>query len=225
MSLRERLQRGVRTCAAVLLFPFRYQPASPWYPAVIYGAMALALVVWNVLGEATPGWAWVMLPGFGLVIWTLLEYVLHSRFFHDPPRGFRWMSVSHGSHHDVPDDPKRVVAHLSFSFPFSIVLFGVLSVGLWNPAWAGLVLTGTIAGYLSYEPIHYSIHQVPAVRRLLRPLASHHLHHHYADPSRCFGVTSPIWDWVFRTGRRHRVVVSHAVEPSVSTRPGDGIVG
>jgi sterol desaturase/sphingolipid hydroxylase (fatty acid hydroxylase superfamily) len=63
-------------------------------------------------------------------------------------------------------------------------------------------MAGVIVGYLSYEVIHYAIHRVPWARRLLRPLASHHLHHHYADPSRCFGVSSPLWDWVFRTGRR-----------------------
>jgi hypothetical protein len=50
--------------------------------------------------------------------------------------------------------------------------------------------------------IHYSIHQVALVRRLLRPLASHHLHHHFADSSRCFGVSTPLWDWILRTGRR-----------------------
>jgi sterol desaturase/sphingolipid hydroxylase (fatty acid hydroxylase superfamily) len=67
------------------------------------------------------------------------------------------------------------------------------------------VLVGLIVGYLSYEVIHFAIHCFPSVRRFVRPLASHHLHHHYADPSRCYGVTSPLWDWIFRTGRRPRM--------------------
>jgi sterol desaturase/sphingolipid hydroxylase (fatty acid hydroxylase superfamily) len=65
-------------------------------------------------------------------------------------------------------------------------------------------MVGLIVGYLSYEFIHYGIHQMPWLRRLVKPLASHHLHHHYADDTRCFGVTSPLWDIVFRTGRRRR---------------------
>jgi sterol desaturase/sphingolipid hydroxylase (fatty acid hydroxylase superfamily) len=208
-----------------LLHPFHHQPRSPLLPAVIYGTVAVAFILWNLLGEPPPGWAWVVLPAAGLFAWTLVEYGLHSRFFHEPPRGFHWMSVSHISHHDAPDDPNRIVAHMSFTLPFALGLFAILSLVLWSPQRAGLMLVGVIVGYLSYEVIHYSIHQVPRFRRLLKPLASHHLHHHYADPSRCFGVTSPLWDWVFRTGRRHRVIVTPVAEPGVSTRPGDAVIG
>jgi sterol desaturase/sphingolipid hydroxylase (fatty acid hydroxylase superfamily) len=225
MNLRQRLPACARACGAAALSPLIHQPSSPWLPVAFYGPVAAACLLGNLLGEPPPAWAWVVLPLAGFLLWTLLEYVLHSRFFHDPPRGFRWMSLSHGSHHEAPDDPNRIVAHLSFSFPLAVLLFAVLSLVLWSPQWAALVEVGLIAGYLSYEVIHYSIHRVPAVRRLLRPLASHHLHHHYADPSRCFGVTSPLWDWVFRTGRRHRVVVTDVVEPDVSSRPGDAVVG
>jgi sterol desaturase/sphingolipid hydroxylase (fatty acid hydroxylase superfamily) len=225
MSLRGRLLAPARACGAAVLRPFIHQPSSPWLPVGFYGAMALAFVLWNLWAEPPPGWAWVALPAAGVLGWSLLEYLLHSRFFHDPPRGLGWMSLSHGSHHDEPDDPNRIVARLSFSLPLAVILFGGLSLILWSPQWAGLVMVGLVIGYLSYEGIHYSIHRVPAVRRLLRPLASHHLHHHYADSSRCFGVTSPLWDWVFRTGRRHRVLVVPDVEPQASARPGDAIAG
>ena len=60
---------------------------------------------------------------------------------------------------------------------------------------------------------------------LAAAVASHHLHHHSADPSRCFGVTSPLWDWVFHTRRRHRIVVTREAKPGVSSRPGDAVVG
>ena len=121
--------------------------------------------------------------------------------------------------------PAAMVARLAFSLPIAVFLFAVLSLLLWSPQKAALVMVGLIVGYLSYEVIHYSIHRVPMVRRLVRPLASHHLHHHYADSTRCYGVTSPLWDWVFRTGRRHRVLVSHPAEPVVSPRPGDAVIG
>jgi sterol desaturase/sphingolipid hydroxylase (fatty acid hydroxylase superfamily) len=32
----------------------------------------------------------------------------------------------------------------------------------------------------------------------------HHLFHHYRDESVNFGVSSPVWDYVFRTVRRLR---------------------
>jgi sterol desaturase/sphingolipid hydroxylase (fatty acid hydroxylase superfamily) len=225
MSLRRRLLAGARACGAAALRPFVHQPSSPLLPAAVYGTMAAGFVAWNLIAEGPPAWAWVVLPAAGVFLWTLIEYGLHSQFFHDPPAGFRWVSVSHGSHHEKPDDPKRIVAHMTFTFPLALILFPLLSLVLWSPPWAGLVMVGLIAGYLSYEVIHFAIHQWPWARRLMKPLASHHLHHHYADPTRCFGVTSPLWDWVFRTRRRHRVIVTPVPEPGVSSSPGDAVVG
>jgi sterol desaturase/sphingolipid hydroxylase (fatty acid hydroxylase superfamily) len=225
MSLRRRLWAGARAFGAVALRPFIHQPSSPLLPSAVYGPLAAAAIAWNLLDEPSPAWAWVVLPLTGVLLWTLIEYALHSRFFHDPPARLGWMSVSHGSHHDEPDDPDRIVARLSFSFPIAAFLFPLFSLILWDARWGALVMVGLIVGYLAYEVIHFSIHRVPTVRRLLKPLASHHLHHHYADPTRCFGVTTRLWDWVFRTGRRHRVVVTPVPEPGVSGRPGDAVVG
>jgi len=224
MTLRQRLLAPARACGAAALKPFVSQPSGPWLPVGVYGTVALACVLGNLLGERPPAWVWVVLPATGFLLWTLIEYVLHSRFFHDPPRHFGWLGLSHCNHHEAPDDPNRIVARLSFSFPVAVILFAVVSVVLWSVGWAALVFVGLVVGYLSYEVIHDSIHRVPAVRRLLRPLASHHLHHHYADPSRCFGVTSPLWDWVFRTGRRSRAAASptaaaESARPAAPTLP------
>jgi sterol desaturase/sphingolipid hydroxylase (fatty acid hydroxylase superfamily) len=225
VNLHRRLLAGARACGAVALARFTRQPSSPWLPIAIYGTAAAGFVLWNLLTEPPAAWVWIVLPTSGLFLWTLVEYLLHSQMFHDAPPLFRWVAASHGNHHDEPNDPNRIVARLTFSLPAAAILFGALSLVLWSPRWAGLVVVGLVAGYLAYEVIHFSIHRVPWVRRLLRPLASHHLHHHYADPSRCFGVTSPLWDWVFRTGRRHRVIVTDIVEPEVSSRPGDAVIG
>jgi sterol desaturase/sphingolipid hydroxylase (fatty acid hydroxylase superfamily) len=187
--------------------------------------MAVGFIAWNALGEHPSAWLWVVLPLAGVLLWSLLEYALHSQLFHDPPPRLRWIGVSHGNHHDAPNDPEQVVARLSFSFPVTAAVYALLSLGLWSAPRAGLVMVGLVVGYLSYEWLHFAIHQMPRVRRLVKPLASHHLHHHYADPSRCFGVTSPLWDWVFRTGRRHRVVVTRVAEPAVSSNPRDAVIG
>ena len=224
MSLRQLVSACARACGAVVLSPIVRQPSSPWLPIAVYGPLAVGCLLGNLRAEP-PAWTWVVLPAGGFLLWTLVEYVLHSRFFHEPPRGFRWVSLSHGNHHDAPDDPGRIVARLSFSLPLAVALFAVLNLVLWSASLAALVFAGLVVGYLSYEVIHFSIHRVALVRRLVRPLASHHLHHHYADASRCFGVTTPLWDWVFRTGRRHRVIVTPVAEPGVSTRPGDAVIG
>lgn len=218
MSVRQQLLDRARAAGAGLLGPFVYQPPNPWFPIGFYGSVALAFVLWNLLVEAPPAWAWAALPPAGFLLWTLLEYVLHSRFFHEraPSQRLLWLRASHGSHHEDPDDPNRIVARLSFSLPVALFLFTALGLALRSAGLAGLVMVGLIVGYLSYEVIHFAIHRVPWARRVLRPLVSHHLHHHHADPSRCFGVTTPLWDWVFRTGRRSR---THAAAADRSGSP------
>jgi sterol desaturase/sphingolipid hydroxylase (fatty acid hydroxylase superfamily) len=200
--MRVHLRVLARACGRAVLGQLTRHPPNPWWPIALYGPVGLACLLVNLLGELPPVWAWVVLPASGLLLWTLIEYALHSRLLHDPPARLRWVSVSHLDHHDAPDDPAQVVTRLSFSLPLAVVIFVGLSLGFWSLGRAGLVFLGLLVGYLGYEVIHYSIHQVAAVRRLMRPLASHHLHHHYADASRCFGVSTRLWDFVFRTGRR-----------------------
>jgi sterol desaturase/sphingolipid hydroxylase (fatty acid hydroxylase superfamily) len=56
-------------------------------------------------------------------------------------------------------------------------------------------------GYLAYDMLHYAIHRGVMKSRIGAYLRKHHLQHHYAVPERNFGVSSPLWDFVFRTTR------------------------
>jgi sterol desaturase/sphingolipid hydroxylase (fatty acid hydroxylase superfamily) len=193
--------------AGATLFRFVFcQPASPWPPVCVFVPIVVASFVWNLLDGNTPAWMFAALPAAGYLLWTLLEYLLHSEIFHRAglPGFLRSLAEGHLSHHDDPPNPGLIVARLSFSVPIAAVLFGLFSLALWSARLAALLASGVILGYLSYEIVHFAIHRSPRMRRLVKPLASHHLHHHYADPSRCFGVSVPLWDWVFRTGRRTR---------------------
>ena len=204
MRVPGRLVSSARAAGSMLARFFVCQPASPWPPVFVFAPLVLASVVWNLLDGSTPLWAWVGLPALGYLLWTLLEYVLHLGVFHRPrvPARLQSLADGHLDHHDDPTNPGLIVARLSFSVPVAIVFFGLFSLALQSARLAALLTSGMIVGYLSYEVVHFAIHRSAWVRRYLKPLASHHLHHHYADPSRCFGVSVPLWDWVFRTGRR-----------------------
>jgi sterol desaturase/sphingolipid hydroxylase (fatty acid hydroxylase superfamily) len=181
------------------------QPSGPWTPAAFYLPIAAACILWNVLtGTAT--WTLIVLPLAGVLLWTFLEYVLHSVPFHRPvgPIQFKSMRESHGSHHEEPTDPERIVAQLTFSVPVALLVYGLLCLGFWGVRLPALVMVGVMVGYLSYEGIHYRIHLGWKSRWLPRALVRHHLYHHHKDSTRCFGVTSPVWDWVFHTTRRPR---------------------
>jgi sterol desaturase/sphingolipid hydroxylase (fatty acid hydroxylase superfamily) len=60
-------------------------------------------------------------------------------------------------------------------------------------------LAGFIHGYLVYDLLHYFIHRGRVPTRLGRFLRHYHMQHHYSAPDRHFGVSSPLWDVVFRT--------------------------
>src|SRR6266851_2141572 len=122
------------------------QPASPWFPTLFYTPIAVAAVLWNVLAGSAV-WMLFALPIAGLLLWTLLEYVIHSIGFHWPTRSPRWLAaqVSHGSHHEEPTDPMRIVAQLTTSLPVALLVFAVLSVAFWDMKPAALVMVGVMA--------------------------------------------------------------------------------
>lgn len=137
----------------------------------------------------------------GLLVWTLSEYVLHRWVFHwfeDTPRGRRIHFLLHGVHHDYPNDKDRLVMPLLTSIPLG-VLFAAAFIGsagwrLGEPLFAGFTL-----GYLLYDGTHYAVHHFKQTTRLGRFIKRHHMLHHHMDHDGGFGVSSPLWDYVFRT--------------------------
>ena len=82
------------------------------------------------------------------------------------------------------------------------VLWGLLALATGSWQRAALIEAGTILGYLLYEALHVRIHSAAAGGAILRALRKHHFYHHFADDTRCFGVTSGVWDRIFGTAPR-----------------------
>jgi cyclopropane-fatty-acyl-phospholipid synthase len=125
----------------------------------------------------------------GLLAWTMIEYLLHRLAFH----GF----APHYQHHADPTDPVWIVAPLWLSLSASAVLFAAFSLAARSWSGGATIIAGVIAGYMAYEAIHLRIHSPAAGGALLRTLRKHHYYHHFANDQVCYGVTSPLWDWVF----------------------------
>jgi sterol desaturase/sphingolipid hydroxylase (fatty acid hydroxylase superfamily) len=60
-------------------------------------------------------------------------------------------------------------------------------------------MAGFWAGYAYYETVHYRIHFTAGEGWLLRRQRRAHFRHHFTNATRNFGVTTPLWDWVFQT--------------------------
>jgi sterol desaturase/sphingolipid hydroxylase (fatty acid hydroxylase superfamily) len=136
----------------------------------------------------------------GLLVWTLVEYLAHRVSFHHAPTTTRQVAygyVVHGVHHAYPDDSRRWVLPLTVTVPIAAALVGLAWLATGPAALSGLA--GFIHGYLAYDLLHYFIHRGHMPTRLGRYLRQYHLQHHYSAPDRHFGVSSPLWDVVFRT--------------------------
>ena len=136
----------------------------------------------------------------GIFLWTLLEYVMHRFAFHSNPKsdiGKKIDFLMHGVHHAYPRDGTRLVMPLIVSAPLAVIfyfLFKAVFGKYYLITFAGLVL-----GYVCYDSIHYATHHFPMKKGLGKWLKEYHLKHHYVDSTTAYGVSNPLWDYVFGT--------------------------
>ena len=164
------------------------------YPLVITGLAAAGIVRKDWLG---PGrWLTAVLVGF--IIWTLAEYVLHRSVLHTKT----YFAPMHGEHHASP---------LSFiGTPFwvsVVVLLACVFLPVWR--WTGFAVAngltvGVMVGYWWYGIVHHFIHHHAGSKNsaYFNELRAWHMRHHYSPRRGNFGVTTSLWDRVFRTAIR-----------------------
>jgi len=84
----------------------------------------------------------------------------------------------------------------------SAVLYGLIYMVSRNLVSAAALLTGIWSGFLYYEAVHYRVHFSLSPSGLIARQRRSHFYHHFTNNKRCFGVTSPLWDYVFGTNFR-----------------------
>lgn len=138
---------------------------------------------------------------FGLFFWTFLEYVLHRFAFHFNAK-VKWSKfivfVFHGIHHDDPNDKQRLVFPPVPAAFIGVVVYSLLQTVLQRPYIYPFFL-GVIIGYLIYDYTHYATHHFKMNSRIGTLIKRNHMRHHYVAPNKNFGVSSPLWDYIFRT--------------------------
>jgi sterol desaturase/sphingolipid hydroxylase (fatty acid hydroxylase superfamily) len=173
-------------------------PATPilvWGPIVVW-------LIWRSF--AVHGLSVTAVLGFamlGLTTWSLAEYLLHRYLFHMRPAGpfrARLQFMIHGLHHDDPEDPTRLVLPPVPTCLGAVVFFTAFRA-LLGPARAEPVFAFFAVGYLVYDYIHFASHRFVPWTRVGRALKRNHMLHHYSMPHSHWGVSSPLWDYVFGT--------------------------
>lgn len=146
---------------------------------------------------------WVSVGWFlgGIMAWTFTEYVLHRFVFHWMPPG-KWGArihfIIHGVHHDYPNDRLRLVMPPVVSIPLAVLFFSLYRLLLGVPA-VYPFFAGFLLGYLCYDMTHYAVHHLNWKHPLWQRIKQHHMLHHFQQPDKGFGVSSPLWDFVFKT--------------------------
>lgn len=175
----------------------RVHPVTPfvfWLPVLAYAG-------YHGFQQGVSVGLFVGLLLFGVLVWTFTEYTLHRWLFHyigPRPWQRRLYFVVHGVHHDFPQDSGRLVMPLGVSIPLGalfFVLFRALAGGVYvDPLFVGFAL-----GYLAYDGTHYATHHFRMSWGWGRWIKRYHMIHHHTGVDARYGVSSPLWDWVFGT--------------------------
>lgn len=169
-------------------------------PLTLFTVISTGLMIYGFQYEHITAWNAPLLFIAGLLVFTLIEYIMHRFVFHLHPKTERQEKFAytvHGVHHDYPKDKDR----LAMPPPLSLILSAAFYL-LFELIIGELVygfLPGFLMGYAAYLWVHYMVHAFKPPRNFFKILWVHHGIHHYKDPENAFGVSSPFWDVIFRT--------------------------
>ncbi len=147
---------------------------------------------------------WISITGHfmaGGFIWTFAEYTLHRFVFHYKPKskfGEQVHFMFHGVHHAYPNDSLRLVMVPPVSIPLAVVFYLMFYFAA-GEILAAPLFAGFTAGYLVYDMTHYAVHHANFKNKWFQQAKKHHMVHHYKDPDHGYGVSSKLWDLVFRS--------------------------
>lgn len=158
---------------------------APW--PFYFDFVAFPLLAIGLLAGFCRSWQFVGLTGLGFLLFTFAEYwihrvALHQFFYHG----------RHERHHTHPDE------YVAFPIWYSPLIFAGLFVLMPLPIFAGFVV-----GFVWFIYWHHILHHfdLSAWPQTIQRYAIWHLSHHRLDNCN-YGITVPIWDFLFGTYRK-----------------------
>ncbi len=151
----------------------------------------------------TTQYAWFVGVGLffaGFLAFTLVEYLMHKYFFHmepNTPVKDKLQYSVHGVHHDYPKDKDRLAMPPFVSAAYAAIIYLVFNLIMGDLSL--YFVPGFLFGYAAYLGVHYIVHAYQPPKNLFKVLWVNHAIHHYKDPDVAFGVSTPLWDYVFGT--------------------------
>lgn len=169
-------------------------------PLIVFFFYAAALLGWSVYTTQLSVALTSTVFFLGWLVFSWVEYNVHRFVFHlvgNTPRKAKFQYTIHGVHHEFPKDKERLAMPPIMSVTIATILLGVFRLVMGDFAFA--FTAGFIVGYSLYLWVHYMVHAYAPPKNFFRILWLNHSLHHYKNGKMVFGVSSPLWDYIYGT--------------------------
>lgn len=184
------------------------------FPVTIFFVYAIGLLWYTAVRTDLTFLTVLLVFLSGTLVFTFAEYAIHRWVYHPPEgasEGYQEFTYKiHGLHHDYPKDKQRLAMPPLLAVVIATFLLFVFELILDQYSFS--FLAGFVVGYAMYLLIHYSIHIYPPPKNKFKMLWVNHSIHHYSEDEVLFGVSNPLWDYIFGTTPRSAKDKQHARE-------------
>jgi sterol desaturase/sphingolipid hydroxylase (fatty acid hydroxylase superfamily) len=169
-------------------------------PLTILSLYSAALLYWSIENTSLSAGVSVGMFFAGVFFFTWVEYNMHRYIFHmGTYNKFRekFQYTIHGVHHEYPKDKTRLAMPPLLSITLATILLLIFRVIMADYVFA--FLPGFLMGYAVYLGMHYMVHAYQPPKNFFKYIWINHSVHHYKNGELVFGVTSPMWDYIYGT--------------------------
>ncbi|MBS1681085.1 MAG: sterol desaturase family protein [Bacteroidetes bacterium] len=174
-------------------------------PLVVFFVYASVLLYWSATHTSLSVWTTLGMFSIGMIAFTWVEYIVHRYLFHmstETEKREKMQYTMHGVHHEYPKDKDRLAMPPLLSITIATILLFVFRLILGDFVFS--FLPGFIIGYALYLAIHYMVHAFQPPKNFLKILWINHSVHHYKNGESVFGVSSPMWDYIYGTMSKNK---------------------
>lgn len=169
-------------------------------PLIIFFIYSSVLMYWSVTHTSISIATTVLIFFLGVIFFTWVEYIVHRYVFHmtaETESRAKAQYTMHGVHHEFPKDKTRLAMPPLLSITLATTLFFLFRLILGDFAYS--FLPGMLVGYSAYLSVHYMVHAFQPPRNFFKILWVNHGVHHYKNGDGVYGVSSPLWDYIYGT--------------------------
>jgi sterol desaturase/sphingolipid hydroxylase (fatty acid hydroxylase superfamily) len=169
-------------------------------PVGIFFIFAFVLLYWSITHTDLSPATIIAMFVLGFLTFTWVEYKVHRHLFHMKTYTdirAKLQYTIHGVHHEYPKDKDRLAMPPLLSVTIATVLLLLFRLVMGDLAFS--FFPGFLVGYAAYLSIHYMVHAFAPPKNLFRMLWINHGTHHYKNGEMIYGVSSPLWDYIYGT--------------------------